>query len=512
MKQTRQLPGLKHLMGRRLFIILLVLGQIALFVFAIFRYSGVRWLTNGLTLISIVTALHLMARHDKSAIKLSLVFLILLFPLFGGAFYWILHFQTADVGFRKRFWRIEERSRHAARYREAHTREICQALPEGQQLIRYLSHAPGFPAYGKTKTLYFPTGSEMLSAMLSDIERARRYIFLEYFILEEGIMWDSVLELLRKKVREGVDVRMIYDDFGCFLTLPPGYDKKLESYGIKCQVFNKVLPFVTSSHNNRDHRKILVVDGEVAYTGGMNLADEYINEKIKYGHWKDNAIRLWGDGAWSFTVMFLHMWSLLTRQEEKLEDYRPTTESPNTDDGWVQPYSDSPIDRENVGEHVYSHIIAQAQNYLYITTPYLMVEDGMISALGLSAKSGVDVRIITPSCPDKKLVHFTTRSYYRQLIRAGVRIYEYADGFMHAKSFLADDTVATVGTTNLDFRSLYFHFECGTCLYRTSSIADLKQDYLDTLQRCREITEADCKTNLFIKLCQDVCRIFAPLM
>ncbi|MBQ9132484.1 MAG: cardiolipin synthase, partial [Clostridia bacterium] len=288
--------------------------------------------------------------------------------------------------------------------------------------------------------------------------------------------------------------------------------KKLRAVGIHCQVFNKVLPFVTSSHNNRDHRKITVIDGAVAYTGGMNLADEYINEKIKYGHWKDSAIRLYGKGAWGFTVMFLHVWSMLTGKEEPIGDFYPRELPEVLSDGWVQPYSDSPIDRERVGEHVYSQIIEQAQRYLYITTPYLMVDDGLLAALKLSAKSGVDVRIITPSHPDKKWVHFTTRSYYRELIAAGVKIYEYSDGFMHAKNFIADDVIATVGTTNLDFRSLYFHFECGTCLYRTSTIAAIKNDYLQTLQHCQQIREKDCKTNLLGKILQDVFRLFAPLM
>jgi cardiolipin synthase len=512
MHSHKNIHGFTNLLNRRLFIILLILGQLALFAFTVLQYSYLRWVNALLNVISIVTALHLLTRPEQKPFKISLIFLILLFPLFGGVFYWILHFQTKPVGYRRHLARIQQESRENACHGAMDANTVCTKFPDGQKLMRYLQNTSGFPIYENTQTKYFPTGKEMLASLIEDLERAERYIFLEYFIVEEGIMWNSILEVLTKKAKDGVDVRVIYDDLGCFLTLPPGYAKKLRAAGIHCQVFNKVLPFVSTSHNNRDHRKIAVIDGTVAYTGGMNLADEYINEKIKYGHWKDNAIRLQGNGAWSFTVMFLHMWSLLSGRNEDVQQYLPKNVSTPLSDGWVQPYCDSPIDKETVSEHVYSAMMEKAEHYLYITTPYLMIDDGLLSSLKLCAKSGVDVRIVTPSHPDKKLVHFTTRSYYRELIASGVKVYEYADGFIHAKSFLVDDTVASVGTVNLDFRSLYFHFECGTCLYRTSSIAALKQDYLDTLQHCRQITAEDCRTTPPVRLMQDVFRLFAPLM
>lgn len=503
---------IKHLLSRRFFIVLLIFLQAAFFLFMIFQYSHLRWISTVLELISLATAFHLLMREDQKPFKLSLIFLILLLPLFGGIFYWILHFQTSDSGYRKRLDRIEQNLRNDYGKSEKTAEKICTEMSEHQRLIRYLQDARRFPVYGGTETVYFPTGGEMLSRLLADLESAEHYIFLEYFIVEEGIMWDSILEVLRKKAKEGVDVRVIYDDFGCFLTLPPKYDRKLRSYGIQCHVFNKVLPFLSSSHNNRDHRKIAVIDGKIAYTGGINLADEYINKKIRYGHWKDNAIRLCGLGAWNFAVMFLQMWQFLSRTNESIDAFLPKDLPKLKDDGWVQPYTDSPVDKEPVGEQVYAQIIESAQDYLYITTPYLMVDEAMLSLLKHAAKCGVDVRIITPSTPDKKVVHFTTRSYYRDLIRAGVQIYEYTDGFIHAKSFISDDTVATVGTTNLDFRSLYFHFECGVCLYRTSSILPLKEDFLRVLERCRPITEADCKANLLVRLLRSICRLFAPLM
>lgn len=514
MSKPKPLVAVRKLFNRRLIIVILILAQLGFIALLLVRSLRLKWLESLLTLFSVITALHLLMRPDKSAFKLSLIFLILLFPVFGGALYWIFHSQTTSVGFRSGLAKIEKNAAHAFRQDEEAFSDAMQKLPAARKQLHYLKNNTPFPICRNTATTYFPCGEKMLEAMLTDLKNAKHYIFLEYFIIADGVMWESILEVLSERVRAGVDVRIIYDDLGCFPTLPPDYAKKLCASGIKCQKFNPFHPFLTSIQNNRDHRKIAVVDGRVAYTGGINLADEYIGQKIKYGKWKDNAVRLAGDGAWSFTVIFLQTWSFLTRKGENYESYLPAPDEPAVQnaDGWVQPYSDSPMDKENVAEHVYLRIIEQAQSYLYITTPYLMVDDGMISALKASAKCGVDVRIITPHRPDKKAVHFTTRSYYRSLIKAGVKIYEYTNGFIHAKTFLADDTVATVGTVNLDFRSLYLHFECGTCLYRTSSIEDIKKDFLETLGVCTEITEKDCKVNILVRFFQSICRIFAPLM
>ena len=507
----------RTLLNRRFFIALLIILQLIFVTGMLFHYSRLKWPQTVLTLFSVATALHLLIRRDKTAYKLSLVFLILLFPVFGGVFYWIFHFQTTSVGFRRRLDRVAQSSaqfyRMPGKISDETLREAEKTLSESRKLLRYMDHSTPFPIYNSTESKYYPNGQEMLTDLLRDLESAEHYIFLEYFIIEEGEMWDSILEVLRERVKAGVDVRIIYDDLGCFLTLPANYARILRSWGIQCLRFNSFHPFLTSSQNNRDHRKIAVVDGKVAYTGGINLADEYIGKKIKHGTWKDSAVRLYGDGAWSFTVMFLQFWEFLSKKNEHYEQYRPRFVTPlPVGNGWVQPYTDSPMDKENVGEHVYHQITEQATSYLYITTPYLTVNDGMLTALERSAKSGVDVRIIMPEIPDKRLVHFTSRSYYQSLIQAGVRIYEYTGGFMHAKLFVSDDTVATVGTTNLDFRSLYLHFECCTCLYRTDSIAAIKQDYLNTLKDCREITEADCKAGIVKQFFQSICRIFAPLM
>ena len=502
----------RRLISRRMFIALLILAQIAMLGTLFIRSYHLLWFVRILNLISIVTALHLMTRPDKSAFKLSLVFLILLFPIFGGALYWIMHFQTAGIGFRRVLREIEKRSKGAIQPHKDLLPLAEKELPDQIKQIRYLQNTSGFPLFDNTEAEYFSHGMPMLKALEEDLRRAERYIFLEYFIIENGVMWNSILEILKEKAAAGVDVRVVYDDLGSFLTLPPNYAKKLRAMGIKCKVFNKFHPFLTCLQNNRDHRKIAVIDGRIAYTGGINLADEYIGEKIRFGTWKDSAVRILGDAAWGFTVMFLQIWELLTLKKEDFSIYAPPKREEISNAGWLQPYTDTPIDGEDVGEQVYLQIIQNTHRYLYITTPYLMVDDNLLSALKLAAKSGVDVRILTPGIPDKKTVHFTTRSYYRELVDAGIRIYEFTDGFVHSKTFVSDDAVATVGTVNLDFRSLYLHFECGVCLYRCPAVLDVKEDFLQTLSDCREITQKDCRSGPFRRILQNIMRVFAPLM
>ncbi len=503
---------LSTIFGRRLLVILMILFQLVFLVVMLLRSYRLYWLAGLLTAISVATALHLLTRHDKAPFKLSLVFLILLFPVFGGAFYWVFHFQTGSSGYRRRMDKLLRAFKEGYDPSEETLQTARLELPKDQKLMYYLQNTAAFPVCKNTQTRYFPSGREMLAVMLEDLDRAERYIFLEYFIIEEGVMWDSMLDILEKKAAAGVDVRVIYDDIGSIMTLPAGYHKTLQARGIKCLPFNPFHPFLTSIQNNRDHRKIAVIDGKIAYTGGINLADEYIDEKIRFGRWKDNSVRLCGEAAASFTIMFLQMWGVLARALEDYNAYLPSPHFAAVSDGWIQPYTDSPMDRENVSEQVYLHAIERTQHTLYITTPYLMVGDELMAALKYAAKSGVDVRIITPGKPDKPLVHFTTRSYYRELLSAGIKVYEFADGFMHAKTFISDSDLAIVGTVNMDFRSLYLHFECGTCFYKTSSIADIEADFHQTLAQCRQITEEECRPNLFIKILQDICRIFAPLM
>ena len=511
-KKPFLLSAFQKLFNRRVFIILLILLQITFTAVLLVYYTRLAWLRNLLTLFSAVTAFHLLFRQDKAAFKMSLIFLILLLPVFGGVFYWIFHSQTNSHGLRKRLAKVEKESETCFNKKDEPYRQALAHMPEASKQLRYLNNSTPFPVYENTKTDYYESGEAMFPELLRDLQSAQKYIFLEYFIIAPGYMWDSILSILRERVAAGVDVRVIYDDVGSLPTLPPSYAKKLRSMGIRCERFNPFHPFLTSTQNNRDHRKIAAIDGKVAYTGGINLADEYIGKKKRFGEWKDSAIRLEGDGAWGLTVLFLQMWSVLSRQEEDFSAYLPEHTVQHEVVGWVQPYSDSPMNGKDVGEQIYLRIAEQSQKYLYITTPYLMADDNLMSALKDSARSGVDVRIITPEIPDKKVVHFTSRSYYASLLEAGVKVYEFSGGFMHAKNVVCDDVIATVGTTNFDYRSLYLHFECGVCLYRTDSIADIKRDYLETVERCREITPKDCKSNIFLWLLQGICRIFAPLM
>lgn len=455
-----------------------------------------------------------MSKREKGAFKLTWVFLILQFPLFGGVFYLITNFQTASRNFAKKISQVEQKTREIFYYPQDDYSKASRCIPEHIPQIRYLQNYAGFPIYSNTKTCYLASGEKKWEVLIEELKKAEHYIFLEYFIVEEGIMWDEIFGILKEKAKEGVKVRLIYDDLGCFMILPQDFSKRLELYGIECAVFNPFKPFLTVKQNNRDHRKIAVIDGKVAITGGINLADEYINVYEKHGHWKDAAVLVEGKAAWSFTVMFLQMWEISKGVKEDYITYYPWRDTPCevVEDGFVQPYADSPMDTENVGEHVYLQIINSAKEYVYIFTPYLIIDDSMISALTLAAKSGVDVRIITPHIWDKWLIHITTRSYYRELIKAGVKVYEYSKGFLHAKAFVSDDHTATIGTTNLDFRSLYLHFECGAWLYGGHAVMDLKQDFMSTLEECHQITLNDCSRNVFVKIFQDMLRVLAPLM
>lgn len=502
----------KKLFRRRLIVALIILLQLAFVFLAIVygsRYYSI--VSSVLGLISLIVSLYILSNKSKSAFKLTWIFLILLFPLFGGLLYILFKFQSSTPKFEKRRKAISEQT--TPLYTSHGYVPSDQATTDNHTpLMQYLERTAGFPAYENTEIKYLESGEAKFEALLRELRRAEKYIFLEYFIIQEGVMWDSILEILRQKVAEGVEVRVMYDDMGCFLLLPKNYAKTLRSYGIKCTVFNPFRPVFSAIQNNRDHRKIISIDGKVAFTGGINLADEYINVHRRFGHWRDSSIMMRGAAAWSMTLMFLEMWSTANGSNEDYAAYLPEVSPTEPAAGYVQPYCDTPMDTENVGEQVYLHILHRARKYIYICTPYLIADDNMMSALALAAKSGIDVRIITPHVPDKKIVHTTTRSYYPDLIDAGVRIYEYTPGFMHSKTFVSDDCIATVGTTNLDFRSLYLHFECGAVMYDCPAISDVKADFLKTLEVCEEISRPPHRNNLFARMWRAVLRLYAPLM
>ncbi|MCI8374297.1 MAG: cardiolipin synthase [Lachnospiraceae bacterium] len=466
------------------------------------------------TLVSLLAVLWIVRRGENPAYQMAWVIFILVFPLLGGLFYLLVGNKQPSKNMRRRLETEQSRTREALAQEEAVLKEAQRLDARVKGQFAYVSNTCGFPVYQNTKACYFKLGDELFPRLLEELKKAEHFIFMEYFIVEEGRMWNSILEVLEEKARAGLDVRFIYDDLGSVSLLPPGYDRQLEARGIRCMAFNPFVPLWSLVMNNRDHRKITVIDGHTAFSGGVNLADEYINEKERFGRWKDTGFMLKGEAVWNYTVMFLQMWNAFRKTDAAYEAFRPECyhQEPFLSDGFVQPYGDSPLDEEIVAENVYLNILNQARDYVYIFTPYLIVDHEMETALCLAAKRGVDVRIVTPGIPDKKVVFQLTRSYYPSLLKAGARIYEYTPGFLHAKSYVCDDETAVVGTINMDFRSLYLHFECGTLFYRNSIVKDVKEDCLKTIAESREIQLKDTRQGFFGSLFCAVLRLLAPLM
>lgn len=472
-----------------------------------------------LKLISVVTVIIIVNRHSNPTYKLAWVVPILMFPMFGGLFYLFITGQMHTKFFFNRLTALERKITKNYTQDRTVLDEIAQKHPERLNTVRYMNKVSGHNAYRAGAATYFPVGEEKFASLLNELEKAERYIFIEYFIIKEGKMWNSILEILKRKARESVDVRVMYDGMGSMTLLPFNYPKELERYGIKCRVFSPFTPFLSAIQNNRDHRKILVIDGKVAYTGGVNLSDEYINIDYPYGHWKDMAVMIKGEAAFSFAMMFLHLWWHTTEKEEDIRTFEPVfTESEKElyesgKSGYVMPYSDIPQDRYQTGEFIYLDIINKAKKYVYITTPYLILDNEMVVALTNAACSGVDVKIICPLIADHWYARAVAYSYYKELTAAGVKIYEYMPGFIHGKTFCCDDEIAVVGSINLDYRSLYLHFECASWFLDCPVVYSVLNDFNDTLKKCQLITqEYFTKMSPFKKILNAVLRIFAPLM
>ena len=504
------------LIGRLFISILLLVLQVALFCYAIWRLSNYFiYIYIILLILTVYATLYLLTKPLNPSYKVTWLIVLLLFPGVGTIVYCL--YGTRRLS-RKQEKQLSQLTASFIRHRTDDSKLLSHLQLSNHDAFlqaNYLSQFGGFSLFQKTKTTFLSPGEVKFNWLLRDLKQAKHYIFLEYFIIEEGDIWSQILEILTQKVHEGVEVRVIYDDVGCLNRLPFGYEKKLHERGIKCVVFNRIGHVFNIRYNNRDHRKIAVIDGYIGYTGGINIGDEYINVNQHLGHWKDAALCLKGEAVWNLTLMFLQHWSYITKVQEDYTSYKPHlyAEEVFESDGYVLPYGDSPLDDEIVGEMAYLNMINRAKNYLYISTPYLIVDNELVTALSLAAKSGVDVRITTPHVPDKWYVHLITRGYYLQLLKAGVKIYEYTPGFLHAKTFVCDDLYAIVGTINLDFRSLYLHFECATWLYNTSSVFEVKADYEQMLTKCQSITVDECqKLNFFTKLIRAILLIFAPLM
>lgn len=494
---------------------LLVILQIGFFLLEIFRWSNYYVaIAFVLRLLSFGAVIAIILRANNPAVKLSWIVPILMFPLFGG----ILYLFFGHVFLPSKLREGEKRtSEQVAKYLKQ-DQEIMGRLEQENPCIanqsRYMLDYAGTPVWDCSSTTYYPEGLPYWKQLLEDLEHARHFIFLEYFILGEGVMWNTVLEVLERKVKEGVEVRLIYDDVGSVFVLPKKYYEQIEKKGIKCIAFNRIIPFMALILNNRDHRKIAVIDGQIGYTGGINMADEYINYTHPHGdHWKDAGIRIEGEAVWNFTVMFLQMWNLTRYTEDDYSRYRGHFARKHEENGYVQPYMDSPLDSELVGENVYLNMISSAERYLYIYTPYLITDNEVYTALKLAAKRGVDVRIVTPGVPDKKTIYWLTQSNYQNLIEAGVRIYQYTPGFIHSKCVICDDEFAAVGTINFDYRSFYHHFECGVFMYRVDALAQIKQDMEETFAVSERITLEWCKKK-FMKtnVIGPILKLFSPLL
>ncbi len=475
-----------------------------------------RWLGVAGTALSVVMCL-ILVRQDSTApeFKISWIILFIVMPVPGGLLYLLW-------GDKRPAWKLRRKLERAAA-QVAPLRTAAQEPAPAAALQReqprlggtaaYLRRC-GFPLYGDTEVTYYPGGEAFFADLVPALEAAERYIFIEFFIISQGEMWQAVLDVLRRKAARGVDVRVIYDDAGCVKGLPIRYWRRLEADGIRAVPFNPFVPLLNLVMNNRDHRKIAVVDGTVAFTGGANLADEYINRAPRFGHWRDTAVRLRGPAAWSFATMFLELWDA-ERPEDAARDlaaFAPPGNSARAGaEGFVQPFCDSPVDRESVSKSVYMELIGQARERLYICTPYLIPDNDLITALRLAAARGVDLRIYTPGIPDKKLIYQLTRSYFAPLLEAGIRVYTYTPGFLHSKTWLCDDRAAVVGTINLDYRSLYLHFECGALLYGGPALRDIARDMRALEAQCAPVALADCRTSIPGTLVSAVLRLLAPL-
>lgn len=501
------------LFHRSVFVALSLLLQCATIVFMISFFSEHTSLFYQVCIaISIFSALLILGSRMESAYKIAWLLLVLPFPVFGGVFYLLVGGGYISHRSQEQMQRIAHQSAQQLKT----DFKADDLLPMGEDAAsqaRYLERYACAPAYTNTETEYFSLGDAAFPSMISALKTAEHYIFLEYFIIDKGVFWETILEVLEEKAAQGVEIRIIYDDMGCMFTLPRNYNEQLHAKGIQCRVFNRFVPILSLRLNNRDHRKLLIIDGKIGYTGGINLADEYINRRNRFGHWKDSVLRLEGDAVWSMTVMFLTMWDFCCGWEEDLSQFRPPPAHVKVWTGYVQPYTDTPLDQEAVGQTVYLNMISKARKYIYITTPYLIIDGATNTALCNAAKSGVDVRIITPHIPDKRYVQEVTRAHYPPLLEAGVRIYEYTPGFIHAKNFVVDDRFATVGTVNLDYRSLFLHFEDGVWMCDAPCIRDIRDDFLHTISHCERVTLRRWRRlNPIVRLYRNLLRVFAPLM
>ena len=506
---------LKKLLQSRLLVFGLILA-VELFWFLIFVTRLVNYSTAisiAFTGLSLLVVLWIINRDDNPAYKMAWIILIMAVPLLGGLFYLAVGHKQPSRKMRRKMEAERLRTENELLQDPEILKEAGASDRRIEGQMRYISETGGYPVYRNTSARYYQIGEELYQDLLEELKKAEHFIFMEFFIVGEGKMWGSIRQILEEKAKAGVDVRFMYDDLGSVSLLPGGYDRHLEAVGIKSIAFNPFVPFWSLVMNNRDHRKIAVIDGHTAFSGGVNLADEYINRRERHGHWKDTAVMLKGEAVKSFTLMFLQLWNV-DEKEPEFDRYlefpcRPRQEA----GGYVLPYGDCPLDNDKAGERVYMDILNRAKDYVYIMSPYLILDGEMETALKFAAERGVDVRLVLPGIPDKKIPWALAKTHYSSLMASGVKICEYTPGFVHAKVFVSDDREAVVGTINLDYRSLYHHFECAAYMYGTDCIADIKADVEATIARSAPVpVDFMNREKLSLKLLGFIMKALAPLI
>lgn len=511
MKSERKLH-LGNSIPRAVFVAVSLALQVGWILLAVLVLNeSVPWIGAATRFLSVIVVLGLNSQHTNAAYKMPWIMLIVAAPVMGLSLYLLIGIfgDLGSIG--KRIKKIRERTRPKL-MEAAEDIRPPEELPAAG-LSRYLEQQASCPVYRNTSVNYFAEAFDALEELKRDLEQAESFIFMEYFAVSRDSAFQEISEILIRKSQQGVDVRFMYDDVGSVGYVNMLFAKRLADAGIRCMVFNPALPVLNLFMNHRDHRKITVIDGKVGYTGGFNLSDQYFGRKILYGRWKDTGVRLEGEAVRSLTVTFLEMWNACTRSEENMERFLSVRYCASGETGYVQPYEDNPLGRERIAESVYLNLIYAAKETLYVVTPYLIITDEMTNALGLAAKRGVDVRIITPGIPDKKIVYAVTRSYYAGLASRGVRIFEYTPGFCHAKQMLCDGKTAAIGTSNLDYRSLYLHFENNVLLYGGEAVEQIRQDFEDLFPQCEEVTEKyRSGRSRVLRIGQYILRLFAPLM
>ena len=468
--------------------------------------------------LSAVLIIYEINREEEPGFKLTWVMLIAIIPIFGTLLYIFLHYNRAS---KKIAVHSDEIRGRTLKYTKQET-DVLQKFSETYQedigISKYIYDYSGFPVYKNSSAEYFSLGDQMFIDLKDELRKAEKFIFIEMFIINlNGRMWPEILEILKEKAKEGVEVRLMYDGMGCMSLLPNDYDDTIRKFGINCRVFAPIVPFFSTYQNNRDHRKIILIDGKTVYTGGVNFADEYINERERFGHWKDNAIKITGDAVSGYSSMFLQMWntSINKVKEDNYDKYINSVSDGDfkEGDGYIIPFADSPLKKDRFGETMYINNLNLAKDYVHIMTPYLVLGTNMMQALKFAAKRGVDVKIILPHIPDKPYAFWLAGTYYRELLGAGVKIYEYTPGFVHSKMSISDDKRAIIGTINHDYRSLYLHYECAAYLVDVPQIKDMESDFVHTLSLCEEVTEDTIKNrSLVTRILGRVIRLIAPLL